>query len=254
VVEEALKRSKQCQSQLLEESRHMQEQLRHLTHRILHAQEEERRRISRELHDEITQTLVGINVHLESLHRQSSINPGELKQKIARTQRLVEKSVEIVHQFARELRPTALDDLGLAAALQSFMKDFAKRTGIRVHLTTFAGLEELSSNRRTVLYRVAHAALTNVAQHAEASQVKVSIRKLKDTVCMSITDNGKSFDPQQVLRAKTNKHLGLLGMRERLEMVGGSLSIESTPRRGTTILARIPLQRGLRSGGGGAEA
>ena len=159
--------------------------------------------------------------------------------------------MEIVHQFARELRPTALDDLGLAAALHSFMKDFAKRTGIRVRLTTFAGLEELSDNRRTVLYRVAHAALTNVAQHAEASQVKVSIRKLKDTVYMSITDNGKSFDAQQVLHAKTNKHLGLLGMRERLEMVGGVLSIESAPRRGTTILARIPLQRGPRSGGGG---
>jgi PAS domain S-box-containing protein len=244
VVEEALRRSKQDQSQLLMESRHMQEQLRHLTHRILHAQEEERRRISRELHDEITQTLVGINVHLESLCRQSAVNPEKLRQKIARTQQLVEKSVEIVHQFARELRPTALDDLGLAAALHSFLKDFAKRTGIRVHLATFAGLEELSSNRRTVLYRVAHAALTNVAQHAEASQVKVSIRKLKDTVYMSITDNGKSFDPQQVLHAKTNQHLGLLGMRERLEMVGGVLSIESAPRRGTTILARIPLQRG----------
>ncbi|MCL4176640.1 MAG: PAS domain S-box protein, partial [Verrucomicrobia bacterium] len=210
VVEAALKRSQQSQNQLLEESQHMQEQLRYLTHRILHAQEEERRRISRELHDEITQTLVGINVHLESLTQQNMVDPLRLKQRIARTQRLVEKSVGIVHQFARELRPAALDDLGLAAALHSFLKDFAKRTGIRVRLTTFAGLEELSDNRRTVLYRVAHAALTNVAQHAEASQVKVSIRKLKDTIYMSITDNGKSFDAQQVLRAKTNKHLGLL--------------------------------------------
>jgi PAS domain S-box-containing protein len=249
VVEAALKRSKQRQSQLLKESQRMQEQLRHLTHRILHAQEEERKRISRELHDEITQTLVGINVHLESLAQQSIVNPLGLKQTIARTQRLVEKSVEIVHQFARELRPTALDDLGLAAALHSFMKDFTKRTGIRVHLTTFAGLEALSIARRTVLYRVVHAALANVAQHAEASQVKVSIRKLQDHIHMTITDNGKSFDAQQVLRAKTNKHLGLLGMRERLEMVGGVLSVESAPRRGTTIRARIPQQRGLRGGG-----
>jgi PAS domain S-box-containing protein len=246
VVEEALKRSKQNQSQLLKESQHMQEQLRHLTHRVLHAQEEERRRISRELHDEITQTLVGINVHLESLAQQTMVNPLRLKQRIARTQRLVEKSVGIVHQFARELRPTALDDLGLAAALHSFMKDFAKRTGIRVHLTTFAGLEALNIARRTVLYRVVHAALTNVAQHAEASQVKVSIHKLMDDIQMSIPDNGKAFDPQQVLRAKTNKHLGLLGMRERVEMVGGVLSIESAPGRGTTIRVRIPLQRGLR--------
>jgi PAS domain S-box-containing protein len=240
VVEEALKRSEQHKSQLLVESRHMHEQLRHLTHRILHAQEEERKRISRELHDEITQTLVGINVHLASLARQATVNPWKLKQKIARTQRLVEKSVDIVHQFARELRPMALDDLGLTATLQSFMKDFAKRTGIRVRLMTFAELEELSSARRTVLYRVVHSALTNVAQHAEASQVKVSIRKLAETVHMEIADNGKSFEVDQVLDAKRNKHLGLLGMRERVEMVGGILSIESAPRRGTTIRVRIP--------------
>ena len=240
VVEEALKRSEQHQSRLLEESRHMQEQLRHLTHRILHAQEEERKRISRELHDEITQTLVGINVHLESLSRQASVNPGELRQKIARTQRLVEKSVNIVHQFARELRPTALDDLGLAAALRSFMKDFTDRTGIRVHLVTFAGLDQLSSARCTVLYRVVHAALTNVAQHAEASQVNVTICNLASAVRMEITDNGKSFDVEQLLHARRNKHLGLLGMRERVEMVGGILSIESAPTRGTTIRVQIP--------------
>ena len=182
------------------------------------------------------------------------VDPLKLKQRIARTQRLVEKSVEIVHQFARELRPTALDDLGLAAALHSFIKDFAKRSGIRVHITTFAGLEALNIARRTVLFRVAHAALTNVAQHAEASQVKVSIRKLKDDIHMSITDNGKSFDAQAALRAKTNKHLGLLGMRERVEMVGGVLSIESVPHRGTTIRVRIPQQRGPRKVGGGADA
>ncbi len=136
-VEAALKKSEQHQSQMLEQSHQMQEQLRHLSHRILQAQEEERKRISRELHDEITQTLVGINVHLETLARAGAINPRGLKQKIARTQRLVEKSVNIVHRFARELRPTALDDLGLIPALHAFMKEFTKRTGIRVHFTTF---------------------------------------------------------------------------------------------------------------------
>ncbi len=241
-VEEALKQSEQHQSRLLEQSRDMQEQLRHLSHQILQAQEEERKRISRELHDEITQTLVGINVHLETLAREATINPRALKQKIARTQRLVGESVNIVHQFARELRPTTLDDLGLIATLHSFMKDFMKRTGIRVHFTTFAAVEQLDSASRTVLYRVVQSALTNVAQHARASRVKVSLRKLPDAVGMEITDNGKSFDVERVLHARKNRHLGLLGMRERVEMVGGNLTVASAPGQGTTIGARIPLR------------
>ena len=136
-VEESLQKSEQHQSRLLEQSHHMQEQLRHLSHQILHAQEEERKRISRELHDDIAQTLVGINVHLAALTREAGDNPRDLQRKIARTQRLVEKSVDMVHQFARELRPAVLDDLGLIPALHSFMKEFTKRTGIHIHLTTF---------------------------------------------------------------------------------------------------------------------
>ena len=128
-VEEALKQSEQHQSRLLEQSRHMQEQLRHLSRQILQAQEEERKRISRELHDDIAQTLVGINVHLASLARRPRPTPRGLSRSIARTQRLVEKSVDIVHRFARELRPAVLDDLGLIPALHSFMKDFTKRDG-----------------------------------------------------------------------------------------------------------------------------
>jgi PAS domain S-box-containing protein len=240
-VEGALKQSEQHQSRLLEQSRHMQEQLRQLSHQILQAQEDERKRISRELHDEITQTLVGINVHLETLARKATVNPKDLKQNIARTQRLVEKSVNIVHQFARELRPTALDDLGLIPALHTFMKDFTKRTGIRVHFTTFAGVEQLSGSRRTVLYRVVQSALTNVAQHSHASRVKVSLRKTAGTVHMEITDNGRSFDVERVLHDKRNRRLGLLGMRERVEMVGGSFSVQSAPGQGTTVRARIPV-------------
>lgn len=243
-VEEALKQSEQHQTRMLEESRHMQEQLRHLSHQILSAQEEERKRISRELHDEITQTLVSITVHLEALAKEASVNPRRLKQKIVRTQRLVEKSVSIVHQFARELRPTALDDLGLITTLHSFMKDFMKRTGIRVQFTTFAEVEQLSSARRTMLYRVVQSALTNVAQHAQASRVKVGIRRIAQAVRLEISDNGKSFEVEQVLNARKNKHLGLVSMRERVEMVGGTLSIESALGRGTTVRAEIPFNGG----------
>jgi len=246
-VEEALKQSEQHQVQLLEQSRRMHRQLRHLSHQTLQAQEEERKRISRELHDEITQTLVGINVRLETLAREAKVNPKGLRQKIVRTQRLVEKSVNIVHQFARELRPMALDDLGLIAALHSFMKDFMNRTGVRVRFTTFRGVEQLSSVRRTVLFRVVHSALTNVAQHAEASQVKVSMRKFAGLVHLEIRDDGKSFDVERTLSRRGRKRLGLLGMRERVEMVGGSFAVESAPGRGTTIRACIPLSNGSKT-------
>ncbi len=243
-VEKALQNSELHQSRLLRQSRHMQDQLRHLSHQILHAQEEERKRISRELHDEIAQTLVGIDVHLEALTRGAAENPNPrgLQQKIAQTQRLVEKSVDIVHRFARELRPTVLDDLGLIPALHAFIKEFTKRTGIKIHFTAFTSswIKDLNNATRTVFYRVAQETLTNVARHAQASLVEVTLEKIPNAIRLRIKDNGKSFQAQRVLHSKQNTRLGLIGMRERLEMVGGSLDIESAPGQGTTILARIP--------------
>jgi PAS domain S-box-containing protein len=239
-VEKSLKQSRQKQGLMLEESRLMQEQLRRLSHQILQAQEEERKRISRELHDEVAQTLVGINVHLETLTREGEGNPEELHEKLARTRLLVEKSVDIVHEFARKLRPPALDDLGLIPALHAFMNEFTKRTGVRARLTAFAAVEKLDINQRTVLYRVAHEALNNVARHADATQVEVHIEKLPESVSMKIKDNGKAFDVESAMHANHGKRLGLLGMRERLEMIGGNLSIESAPGKGTLVWARIP--------------
>jgi PAS domain S-box-containing protein len=251
-VEQALQKSKQHQSRLLKQSHHMQEQLRHLSHQILHAQEEERKRISRELHDEIAQTLVGINIHLAALTREVADNPRGLQQKIARTQRLMEKSVDIIHRFARELRPAALDDLGLIPALHTFMKEFTKRTGIHIHFTTFTSsrIKQLNNATRTVFYRIAQEALTNVARHAQASVVEVNFKKLPNALCLKIKDNGKSFQAQRVLQSKRNTRLGLIGMRERLEMVGGKFVVESSPGKGTTIQAQIPLTSGRARGGG----
>jgi signal transduction histidine kinase len=211
-----------------------------LSHEILLAQEAERKRISRELHDTVLQTLVGISVHLASLTPKSADNSTSLRRKIAQTQRLVEKSLAMVHRFAVELRPTVLDDLGLIPALHTFMKDFMKRTGVRARLTAYAAVNQLPLDQSAVLYRVALEALNNVAIHAEASAVEVQIKKLPDWICLTITDDGKSFDVKRVLRTKGNGRLGLLGMRERLEMVGGKFSIKSTPGHGTTVTARIP--------------
>jgi len=246
VVEEALKKSQRHYSQLLEQSQLMQGQLRNLSRQLLQAQEEERKQISRELHDQIAQTLTGINVHLANLKNEAMANTKGLEEKISRTQQLVEKSVSIVHRFARDLRPTVLDDLGLIPALHSFLKDFTKRTGIHIRFTAFAGVERLSGAKRTVLYRVAQSTLANVAEHARASRVRLSIRHLRDAVRMEINDNGKGFEVERVLFAKRHKRLGLLGMRERVEMVGGSFSVESAPGKGTTIRAQIPPGNGRR--------
>lgn len=239
-VEESLIISQLTSSQLLEKSRRMHDELRHLSRRLLFAQEEERKRISRELHDVIAQTLTGINVRLAALKSQTTANAKDLHKKIAITQRLVEKSVDIVHRFARDLRPAALDDLGLIPALHSYMKGFIEQTGIRVDLTAFSGVEQLDGVRRTVLYRVAQEALTNVARHAKASRASVSIHDRNGAICMEIRDDGKGFRVEGAVFTKGRKGLGLLGMRERVEMVGGHFCVESTPGRETTVRVEIP--------------
>ena len=231
--EESLRQSEQHQRRLLE-------QLRQLSRQILSAQEDERKRISRELHDVIAQTLTGINVQLAALAKGAVINPQGLARNLARTQKLVEKSVDLVHEFARELRPAVLDDLGLIPALHSFAKTFSQRTRIRVELKAFAGVEQLDMARRTVLFRVAQEALTNVARHAKAKRVVVSLQKTTAGIGMKIKDDGKSFHVERVLGGTGSKRLGLLGMRERVEMVGGTFGVASAPGQGTTVRVEIP--------------
>jgi signal transduction histidine kinase len=243
-VEASLRNSERHYGKLLEQSHLLQGQLRHLSRQLLLAQEEERKRISRELHDEIAQTLTSINVRLAALNTAATVNTKDLQKKIAGAQRMVEKSVDIVHRFARELRPTVLDDLGLIPALHSFVKDFSKRSRVHVRLTVYAAVEQLDNFKRTVIYRVTQEALTNVARHAHASRVDVRIHKLSRAVGVTIKDNGKSFAVERVLHAKKNRRLGLLGMRERVEMVGGHLRLESAPGKGTTVHAEIPLTNG----------
>jgi PAS domain S-box-containing protein len=247
-VELALKQSEQHQIALLEQSHHMQAQLRHLSRQVLKAQEEERKRISRELHDVIAQTLTGINVRLANLKKEAAYNTKGLGRKIARTQQLVEHSVNIVHQFARELRPTALDDLGLIPALHTFMKGFKQETGIQVSLSAEDAVEQVDGDQRTVLYRVAQEALHNIARHAHAGHAHVIIQKQAGAVCLKIEDDGKGFEAERAAPSKKDRRLGLLGMRERVEMVNGRFRIESTPGKGTTIIAEVPLA--TRGGGG----
>ena len=225
---------------LFQDSEIMQKKLRHLTRQILSAQENERKEISRELHDEVVQTLVGINVELSALGKGARLNMRSLQTKIARTQRLVENSVKEVHRFARELRPAVLDDLGLIPALHAYSKSLAERKSIKIEIIAFGGVEALECEKRTVLFRVAQEALTNAARHANASLIKVIVQQIPKAIRLEISDNGKSFQVDKVLRAPNPKRLGLIGMRERIEMIDGHLTIESVPGKGTTVRAEIP--------------
>ncbi len=239
-VEKSLKLIEQEQGRLLKQSQRQQQLLRNMSHQILNAQEEERKKISRELHDVIAQTLVGINVHVAALGKSGTGLPADFQQKIDRTRLVVEQAVGIVHQFARELRPTMLDDLGLIPALHGCLNTFMTETGVRPSLRVFAGVEQCSDTLRTVLYRVAQEALTNVARHAEASQVEVTIKNSGGGVSMEIKDDGKGFAPEGTPGAKRSHRLGLLGMRERVEMLGGTLRLISAPGQPTTVQADFP--------------
>jgi signal transduction histidine kinase len=236
----AILKGKEQYQTLFKESQVMQRKLRQLTRQIISAQEEERKEISRELHDEVVQTLVGINVQLSALGKGVSAGLNGFKARIARTRQLVEKSVNEVHRFARELRPAVLDDLGLIPALLAYSKTLAARKKIKIQLTAFAGVEALASPKRTVLFRVAQEALNNVIRHAQATRVGIVITKIPGAVRMEIGDNGKSFHVEEIFHNRKHKRLGLVGMRERIEMVGGILTIESAPGVGTTVRAEIP--------------
>jgi PAS domain S-box-containing protein len=232
---------------LLDEAQVMHKKLRRLTHQILTAQEEERKKISRELHDDVVQTLVGINVELSALVHGNSAGVRQLKDKIAHTQRLVERSVDSVHRFARDLRPAVLDDLGLIPALHAYCVGLAARKKLKIRLTAFGGVEALDSDKRTVLFRVVQEALTNVARHAHATRALVDISSIPGAIRLEVRDNGKSFKVKKQLQAKYNRRLGLVGMRERIEMVGGNLAIESVSGKGTVVRAELPFNHPKKS-------
>jgi PAS domain S-box-containing protein len=237
-AEEALlRKNEQHALQSLKEAEALQAQLRQMTHQLLMVEENQRKQISRELHDKICQLLVGINVHLALFAKTATKDPGSIRRTLAPLRRLVVSGVKIVHRFARDLRPSALDDLGLIPALRSYIGDFPKRKGRRIEFSAFPGVELLNNDRRTVLYRVVQESLVNAAKHAKASVITVNVFESPQGVCLEVTDNGRGFDMNRQASASGNKRLGMLGMRERVEMVGGRFTVESTPGQGTTVRA-----------------
>jgi PAS domain S-box-containing protein len=229
------------------EQRLAQEAWRQLSKKILDAQEEERKRISRELHDETGQALTAISVMLAALKHEDGVAKSKTaERKLRETQKLLEKTMESIHHFARELRPALLDELGLVPALRSHVKSFAERTGLRVRLSANPIAEQLSGEQKTVLFRVAQESLTNVAKHAHASRVNLTVRKAGEHLLMEIADNGKSFqvNPKDVTKRK--QRLGLLGMQERVRLVNGRFVIKPQPGKGTIVQVTIPFRNGTR--------
>jgi PAS domain S-box-containing protein len=220
-----------------------EEAWRQLSNKILHAQEEERKRISRELHDETGQALTAISVMLAALKRDGAMSRSKsFERKVAETQRLLEKTMESIHHFARELRPSMLDELGLIPALRSHVKSFSERTGLRVRMSANLIAEQLNGEQKTVLFRIAQESLTNVAKHAHATRVTIAIRKCGDALILEIADNGKSFAETPAGAGKRKQRLGLLGMQERVRLVNGRFVIKPEPGRGTTVRVTVPFK------------
>jgi len=239
-VEGALKSSELRARGLLGESQRMQAQLREYSRRILRVQEDQRAAISRDLHDRVGQLLVAINIHLTAFADAAVRQPQSIKRSIGPILKLLEESAEQVHRFARELRPASLDDLGLIPALAAYLRVFRKRKDLRIEFAAFEGVEAMDSDKRMVLYRVVQEALTNVVKHANATRVNVSIFKAPGGVCLEISDNGKAFNLRQLADDESNQRLGMIGMRERVEMVGGRFHVVSKAGRGTKVQAEIP--------------
>jgi two-component system sensor histidine kinase DegS len=235
-----LKKSQAENRQLTNESLLNLKQFNRFVKMLFDRNEEDRKAISRELHDEISQILTGINFELAIIAKESSTGAKGLKEKILTTQKLVETSVEIIHRFARELRPVILDDLGLVPALKSYILEFVKQTHISVKFSSFTGNAQLNDFNKTVLFRAVQESLSNVAKHSKATKAIVKMEKIKRNIQIEVSDNGRSFVVRHLRKAPFNKRLGLLGMAERVKMANGKLKILSSPKRGTLVRVQVP--------------
>jgi two-component system, NarL family, sensor histidine kinase UhpB len=205
---------------------------RRSSHLVLRAQEEERRRVARDLHDEVNQALTAMLLRLEALAQDV---PPEQREDVAQLKRLTTQAMDELLNLARQLRPTALDDHGLLTAIEAQVRGFGDRTGIEAHLETTGDPADLDDERQTVIYRIAQEALANAGRHARASRVDVSLTAEGDGARLRVADDGDGFDP-----VAARDGLGLEGMAERAKLVGGELDLRSAPGAGTEVTLRLP--------------
>lgn len=222
------------------ERKRAEDERQEVLRRLVTAQEEERRRISRELHDEIGQHLTALMLGLKAAG--SCTDLAVVQSQMLKLQQITAVIGKEIHELALELRPTALDDLGLARALTNYLEEWAALSKIEVDFHSI-GLDEerLPSHLETTLYRIIQEALNNVLKHASAKHVSVILERRADQAIGIIEDDGCGFEVGSPENQNTQRHLGLLGMGERAALVRGELSVESSPGQGTTVFVRLPL-------------
>jgi len=203
--------------------------------RVVSAQEQERRRLARELHDETGQALTSILLGLRTVEEAGGEE--ELRAAVAEVRELVRSTLQDVRRLAVELRPKALDDFGLVAALERLTESFTEQTGIAVGFESLLPTARLTPEIETALYRIVQESLTNIVKHAQAHNVSIVLGRKSDSVSVIVEDDGVGFDPDR----PREDGLGLIGMRERVSLIGGRLTIESRPGAGTTFIAEVPV-------------
>jgi signal transduction histidine kinase len=219
----------------------------HLLRRLASAQEEEQRRISRELHDQVGQTVTGLSLGLKALEQGLAKTGGgeAATEQVRWLEQLAAQIGRDIHRTASDLRPTAIDDLGIFRAIEAYVAEWQDRYGIRVDMQTFGRDHPLPGDVSAVLYRLVQEGLTNVLKHAEASKVSIVLEKKTEGLALVLEDDGIGFDPENVDRiasAGRASGLGLSGMKERVALLGGTIAIESASGKGSTIFVQIPLE------------
>ncbi len=214
-----------------------------LLERAVAAQEEERKRIARELHDETGQLLTALAVGLGGVEETIAQDPERAQYQIAELKNMTMHTIDGLRQFVSDLRPSVLDDIGLVAALRWFAEQYAERTKLQVDFQVVGAKRRLSSQVETVLFRIAQEGLNNIGRHAHATRAIVRLEFADAKVLLAVEDDGRGFVVAQVLGAQPQRRAwGLLGVQERIELVGGKFKVESEPGRGTRLMVEIPIK------------
>ena len=217
--------------------------MRALTRELINSQEEERKRISQELHDELGQALTAISLDLGIIERDlDPTTPQDIKERLSETRAIADELDERISELALDLRPSLLDDLGLLPTLNWYVDRWAQRSEVKVEIESIGRKKRLPPEIETALYRIVQESLTNVARHAQANKVLLRLDRQPKAVTVSIEDDGRGFDLEELQTSKAApQSLGLSGMKDRISLLGGRLDIHTKPGEGTRIEIEIPL-------------
>jgi signal transduction histidine kinase len=215
-----------------------EQRLRWLSQKLVHTQEEERRSLSRELHDEIGQMLTGIRMVFGNLEQLRTAPEEDFRGQLSEGKGLAEQTLQMVRNLALGLRPSMLDDLGLEPALEWQAREFSRRSGTPVEFKTDGSMENIPEEISTCVYRIVQESLTNCARHSRAKTVRIDLHGGLTELSLTVRDDGVGFDTRQA----NNRGLGLIGIHERVRELGGTVSVDSQPGKGTVLKAVIPLK------------